>query len=228
MDLESEKLSFVDLVQRCFTRGGFGGGHLIPRHLAVMTELFAEWTAPDCVQLDFGELVTYTGISMVQARRHETLAKAHEVYGRLSELVNMSPYNKRVHGIADDDVLAGLGQFRYALFHLVVPHLTRASEFYHQRRATYQATITVMALRRWRSQQAQYPESLNELVAAGHIKAVPDDPYSDGALKYERRGDEFVLYSLGEDFDDDGGVQTSGDAWGRKEQGGDRVFWPVK
>ena len=57
---------------------------------------------------------------------------------------------------------------------------------------------------------------------------MPDDHYGEGLLTYARRNGDFVLYSLADDFDDDAGKQTFKDAWGRREQGGDRVFWPVE
>jgi hypothetical protein len=51
------------------------------------------------------------------------------------------------------------------------------------------------------------------------------DPYSDGPLVYRRQGGDFILYSFGADFDDDGGVHSR---WGDSHQGGDQVFWPVQ
>jgi len=34
-----------------------------------------------------------------------------------------------------------------------------------------------------------------------------------------------LLYSLGADFDDDGGKPSK---WGEGEKGGDQVFWPLE
>ena len=34
---------------------------------------------------------------------------------------------------------------------------------------------------------------------------MPVDPYSGGPLVYRRAGDNYVLYSIGQDGDDDGG-----------------------
>jgi hypothetical protein len=43
-------------------------------------------------------------------------------------------------------------------------------------------------------------------------------------LAYKQIGDDFILYSFGADFDDDGGTPSK---WGEGEKGGDQVFWPV-
>ena len=50
------------------------------------------------------------------------------------------------------------------------------------------------------------------------------DPYSDKPLVYKRLDNSFTLYSLGADFDDDGGTPSN---WGEGDKGGDAVFWPV-
>jgi hypothetical protein len=63
-------------------------------------------------------------------------------------------------------------------------------------------------------------------VKEGNLKEVPQDPYSDGDLVYRKTEDGFTLYSLGADFDDDGGIENPDNQWGQiKEGGGDRVFW---
>ena len=233
VDLEHERLMFVELVQCFFTEGGPGGGHLVPRQLARLLDFMrGDWVYVDDWDyrrdLTLEELVKGTASSVIHHRRNETLAKGNEVYGRLGVLVNMTPHQKHVRPISEDDLVESLPEYRHFHLRTWVVSLGRASHAYHQRRATHEATITVLALRRWFLEKERYPDDLDELVNVGYIKVAPDDPYSDGGLKYEPRGDEFVLYSLGGDFDDDGGVQTPDDPWGRKEQGGDRVFWPVE
>ncbi len=61
-----------------------------------------------------------------------------------------------------------------------------------------------LALRVFRLEQGAYPEKLEELTRIiGH---VPDDVFGAGPLKYSRRGGGYVLYSVGHDGVDDGGV----------------------
>ena len=55
------------------------------------------------------------------------------------------------------------------------------------------------------------------------------DPYSDKSLVYRKVGDGFLLYSVGENFIDDGGV-LSKDKKGETKKwtdNGDAVFWPI-
>ncbi|MFQ6116003.1 MAG: hypothetical protein ACE5NG_18230, partial [bacterium] len=74
IDIESERLEFLDIVQHVFTAGGPGGGHLIP----------GRWDelANDIRYLGEGERKIFmpvsTAASMVHARRDETIAKFNE------------------------------------------------------------------------------------------------------------------------------------------------------
>ena len=94
--------------------------------------------------------------------------------------------------------------------------------------ARYEATLAVLALKRWELEKGEYPERLEELLEGGFLKRLPDDPFGPGILPYQRRGDGFILYSWGGDFDDDGGVEDPNEPWGESDEGGDRVFWPIK
>jgi len=64
---------------------------------------------------------------------------------------------------------------------------------------------------------------------AGYVSSLPSDPYSDGPLTYQVAGDAFTLYSVGPNFNDDGGKMSTDHnrrprMWG---DDGDAVFWPV-
>ena len=54
---------------------------------------------------------------------------------------------------------------------------------------------------------------------------MPFDFYRSGPLTYRKTEDSFILYSLGQDRDDDGGTPSK---WGTPPEGGDQVFWPVQ
>ncbi len=71
----------------------------------------------------------------------------------------------------------------------------------------------------------EHPVSLDDLVRTGYLGRAARDYFSkDGLLIHQRTGGDFLLYSRGLDFDDDGGTPSR---WGQGEKGGDQVFWPV-
>jgi hypothetical protein len=101
---------------------------------------------------------------------------------------------------------------------MVLTHLSAKA------RAELDSVITILAILRYKADRQEFPETLEQLVAEGYLKGMSRDPYSDGALIHKRTGDNFMLYSCGADFDDDGGARSK---WGEGKEGGDQVFWPV-
>jgi hypothetical protein len=53
---------------------------------------------------------------------------------------------------------------------------------------------------------------------------LPMDPYSSGPLVYKLTDNNFILYSVAGDFNDNGGKHDP--KWA-EEGNGDYVFWPV-
>ena len=227
-DIESERLMFLDMVQRLFTDGGPGGGHLVPKRFID----FERQTGDVNYSSEFEEymiVVPYVAVGMVHARRDEVIAKGNEVYDRLSEIINMSPYERQMQKISGDGIILALPQHRYFLIHYLTTAIDRVSEIRYWSKALHEATITILALKRWRLVRGTYPTELDELVAAEYLKVLPMDPYSDKALVYKKMEDNFRLYSISRNFTDDGG-EVHRDNKGKVRQladEGDEVFWPV-
>jgi hypothetical protein len=226
MDIEGERLVFLDIVQYTFTDGGPGGGHLIPRRLSLIDEIIGGGYMDD-----MDGFVVGTAMGMIHARRDDTIAKFDRIFDRQIEAAKMTPYERCAgKALDDEEILLASSKYRYALVHIFMPALGRASEVAYRGRSLHEATLTVLGMKCYRQEKGQYPMSLSELVAAGYIEQLPRDPYSDKPLVYHRIGDDFTLYSLGENFTDDGGkvIDEGNDRrrWGTDEDG-DRVFWPV-
>ena len=66
-------------------------------------------------------------------------------------------------------------------------------------------TRVAIALERYRMMHGKYPEALGAL-APQFIRPVPSDVIGGGALKYHLTKDGFVLYSIGWNKKDDGGM----------------------
>jgi len=110
---------------------------------------------------------------------------------------------------------------------------------YHRTKAQTEALIAILTILQYKADTGQFPESLDKLVSTGYLQALPNDPYSDGPLVYKFTEDNFKLYSIGEDFSDDGGVS---EVVNKARQGTgfrgtgiapyvhspDIVYWPVK
>jgi len=145
-------------------------------------------------------------------------------YAYYDSIVRKTPFAWKSEGIHFEEDVKKLTQDNLLLL-ILVPAAERASVLSFRCKATTDALVTTLALLRYGSDMSQLPASLSELVSSRYLERVPMDPYSDGPLVYRRNGDGFVLYSLGADFDDDGGTAST---WGQGEEGGDQVFWPIE
>jgi hypothetical protein len=66
-----------------------------------------------------------------------------------------------------------------------------------------------LAIEEFRTSEGRLPNTLEELVPA-HLNSVPIDPLDGQPLRYLRRDQGYVLYSIGSDQQDDGGRERPG------------------
>lgn len=65
--------------------------------------------------------------------------------------------------------------------------------------------IVVLALRAYRLERGVHPEKLDALVPS-YLQAIPADPFGGGeVLRYQKKGTDYKLWSIGTDGKDDGG-----------------------
>jgi len=218
MNMKGERIMFMDTVQHMFTRGGLGGGHLIPDQWLWIKDLGSNFRQDREVRTLM--LPVFAAASMAHARRDLTVKKANELYDRQEQYAEMTPYQRRVAGVqSTEDMLQSLPRYRFYLLHYLFPAVDRIIAIGHQGRALHEAALTILALKRRRAEKGEYPSELSELVTEGFLKEVPMDPYSDKPL----------VYNVGPDFTDDAG-RPGRDKRGRPKDwtdNGDTLFWPV-
>ncbi|MBW7990329.1 MAG: hypothetical protein FVQ84_09995 [Planctomycetes bacterium] len=234
MDMEYQKLAFLDVVQHSFTDGGPGGGHLIPRKEAFFDDMYEDvvgMTEDIPFGRGFFKNATLTSMCLLHARRDATVEFGRQIYDKQDMVASMSPYERHKRNlISTEEIILSMPMYRYALLYHLMPAVDRVSNSFYRGKALHEATIATLAIQRWRLEKEEYPTTLDELIEAGYLKELPKDPYSDKALIYKKIEDNFVLYSIGRNFKDDGGkvFEEHGDVqeWGTFEEG-DAVFWPV-
>jgi hypothetical protein len=87
-----------------------------------------------------------------------------------------------------------------------VPHLFQS---YKQSRAELRCAAALLAAERFRMARGRWPESLTQLVPS-FLAKLPADPYDGAALRYRRLADGCLIYALGPDREDNGGVLFRG------------------
>jgi len=228
--MESERLIMLDVMQHSFTEGGPGGGHLVPGDLAgFIREIVRQGRLP------LERLIPYPldiAIGIYHVRRNHTDAKINWLCDEMQRRSRLSPFLRRQNHLDKRfDFPGRFSKYRYGLVYLFQPAEPRASELTFRAKATYEAVLTVLALQRYRLDRGTYPESLETLVSEGYITVPPMDPFSDKGLIYQPTNDDFLLYSVGEDFVDDGGKRGYKEGrvklWSSQSDC-DAVFWPFE
>ena len=229
IDFEAEKIAILDMVQHSFTKGGPGGGHIVPAVIPSPIELWESYVGP--TNFDFDDMLVSRLVSLLaltHAGRDETVAKVLELYARYDRQKTMTPYQKHSAPIKlVDQLIQELPKHRFRFVQFLMPALDRACDISFRGKALHDATITIIALKRYQLETGSYPPTLQHLVDTGSLAELPDDPYSNGPLRYELRNSDFILYSFAGDFDDDHGRYDPQDPWvNSADANGDYVFWP--
>jgi len=115
------------------------------------------------------------------------------------------------------------------LLSLLTPAYEILAQLTWRSRTGETALIATVAILRYKAEKGSYPERLEELVLAGILPSLPDDPFGRGSLTYRRTADRFLLYSWGQNLTNDGGQQGTGPDGKPRDwaDNGDMVFWPI-
>jgi len=95
----------------------------------------------------------------------------------------------------------------YLISSMMLPALGKAATRDATRAANLRVTETALAIERYRrSNSNSLPDSLSQLVPA-YLPAVPADPFDGKPLRFKKRSEGYVVYSVGSDQQDDGGTE---------------------
>jgi hypothetical protein len=227
-----ERFFALDFLQRCYTNNGIGSGHMIPRQIReFMSEIWEQNSGEEPLK----KAILSLAISIASADRRKISQEFEKYYTAAEKAATKTPW--QLHKVKENiDFETGLDNWstlkkaRYWPVSVLMPALASVSEIGYRLSADVQSTLTVIALLRYRQDTGSYPASLDDLFAAGNLKHLPIDPWSDKSLVYKRTDDGFMLYGIGSNFKDDGG-QVFRDNKGRIKKfanEGDWVFWPVQ
>jgi hypothetical protein len=91
---------------------------------------------------------------------------------------------------------------------MVIPNLYKAVQTTARNQNLADLALTACALERYHLANSSYPDSLDALVPK-FIEKLPHDIINGGRLQFRRAGDSFVLYSIGWNEKDDGGMTSA-------------------
>ncbi len=222
-DMTLEKYLVYDEIQRCFTDDRFGGGHLYLKRLAGSSEVSWPNIAETAILLKY---------LLTQPNKAQTKEQADVLYDFIEETSKMSPaqlreqcekgidLNKQVESIIKGNLFLGV----------LMPAFGAVHRIDYRIKTDIHSVPVIAAVLRFKADTEQYPQDLTELQRAGYIHEIPIDPFSDKLIIYKKTDEGFILYSVGLDYKDDGGVlgtNNEGEKWIWADEG-DAVFWPVQ
>ena len=141
---------------------------------------------------------------------------ANEVPFRYAPGEAIDPEHERVSPAVLNDNEARLKEFVShktpfrILTALTVPNFKKAVQVMARNQTYANEALITCALERYRLANGSYPDSLDALTPK-FLEKIPHDIVNGEAMKYRHAGDSFVLYSIGWNEKDDGGVEASTD-----------------
>lgn len=234
ISLKAEKMFLYDEIQRCFTKGHLGSGHLYLPRLMVLAETPAvepEYIIPSII---YGAVLSPQNWSkaakvlFTHPNKEQTKEMVDRLYASWDKMARKTPAQIRAEGIDIEKETMEIVKSNL-LLEILVPAVGRVSEISYRLPVNVQATLTIIALLRYKQNLGHYPGNLNDLITAGYLNTLPMDSYSDKPLIYKKTDGNFILYSIGHNFKDDDGkvVRDSKGRVKRWADEGDWVFWPV-
>ncbi|MHC4575005.1 MAG: hypothetical protein ACYS76_12885, partial [Planctomycetota bacterium] len=223
-----ERFLGLDFIQRCYTDNGRGSGHMIPARVREYWRMLEQCDTEN----DLVEYARFLAVSLVSADRDQMSREFQRLYDTCQEWVRKTPWQWKKENLdreMDLDTWSPLKRVRHLPIYAFAPSAAAVSVLAHRAKVQIEALVTIIAAIRYKRAHGDYPENLDQLLAAHLIKRLPMDPYGDGPLLYKKTDDGFILYSVGDNFVDDGGEIFRDDngkvsKWAEK---GDAVFWPV-
>jgi hypothetical protein len=102
-------------------------------------------------------------------------------------------------------------RFRFTLSKMLLPPFRSAIVKEASSLAQVQTAQTALAVERYRLAQGKLPERLDQLVPQ-FLSVVPDDPFNGQPLRYKLLEIGYVIYSVGKDGEDNGGLERPANA----------------
>jgi len=229
ISLKAKRLFMYDEIQRCFTSDRIGKGHLYLPRFRKISDLASNYEYEEVgVEPFLLDLVYSAPFLFGHPNKEETLNSVNEFYDYCEQLSLKTAVQRHAESDAIDDKFKELLGGNIFLDTLV-PAVRRVIEIGNRLHVDVGAALTMIAVFRYNGDTGRYPQNLNQLVSAGYLKQLPIDSYSDKPLVYKKTEDNFILYSIGPNFVDDGG-KPNRDRKGRVRLWvgeGDVVFWPI-
>lgn len=197
---EGERMIFEDAVQRMYSLNRDGNGVLVSGAFEELMTL--EGRVPD--KSGVADALAGPVAAAVIADRKATLAYHNKYHSDLEAWHARPPWERPARAEPLEAFGTLLGRVRQSLAVALVPSLDRAALQGEQLVQARDAALVVIAITLFERREGRLPSTLDELVPE-LLPRVPLDLFTGEPIRYRVEGDTFVLWSVGNDYIDDGG-----------------------
>ena len=118
------------------------------------------------------------------------------------------------------------GSLQYKLTQLLSPAVDKVIEASLRSQGKLAATAVGVACERYRQKFSQWPLTL-DMIPKDILSEIPNDPFTGKAINYKRLPDGIVVYTIGPDLTDDGGMLDDPVAGVQGKDYGIRIYDPA-
>jgi hypothetical protein len=231
---KAEKLCVYDEIQRCFTEDPFGG-HLDLSRIRWLNSLTGDYQN-DVMDVktifspqQWSRALRALKVLFAHPDKQKTRETADCFYDFWTKLYLKMPCQIKVERIDVEKEALEIIEGNVFLQILTRYDWSRVNQIVRRNKTDVHATVAILAILRYSKDKGSFPEDLEQLISAGYLKQPPDDVFSVKLLVYRKTDDDFILYSIGPNFTDEGG-EYNRDSKGRIknwQDNADAIFWPV-
>lgn len=201
----SERAFFEDTLQRIYSDDGKGGGHVTATGMRFLGPLGAGTPEGSRLARALAPVV-----AVVRADRHATMREYERVVGNTIARASESPW---LWTEAPDTEFKRVSEnpwwkARFAPIPIVVSEFVHGIVTGHQVQLIRDALLAAIALELHKRREGEYPASLAEL-SPTLLPRTPLDMFDGRPVRYKVVDGVPVIYSIGADREDDGGVRPA-------------------
>jgi len=228
INLQLEMLGVYDVIQRCIVESSFGPSRIYIKHISETSNTTPPtdwWSYLPSSAEDWRFL---TQVLFIHPDKTETIALANSYFEFIDEIATKTPAQLQAEDIdLDSETHRLIGNI--FILNIFAPEISGLHMINWINKIDTDSTLLIIALIRYRQDTGSYPATLADIVKNGYLEKIPVDPFSGNSIAYRKTNNDFLLYSYGEDLDDDSGEVS------RNEKGkiinwpseGDYIFWPI-
>ncbi len=249
IDFEGERAMIKDVIQRCYTDNGKGDGRMTASGVDLLASASVWMLANSPRVEDDVDGVAYAARKFMAPAALFMCASRKEVNEKTDELIDRCMVDAQLpywqwsdpEGFQrETDAFLEENRIRHALLAMMLPAHTQILNALNRTIGRQEGVIAALAIHRYYKTMGHWPSEVAQ-VSPEYVNEFPQDQVDGSLLKFKCIDDQLMVYSVGRDYDDDGGVDHGWMTHGRRvphgraqftfgprsnEFEGDWILWP--